>query len=157
LEICTVRKLDHTGKLVTSYQGEVIHRDERAIVLEARWQRNRLELPYVVFERGDRLVEFFFSDRWYNIFEIHAGSADRLKGWYCNLCRPAVFEADAISAIDMALDLFVFPNGDTLLLDENEFEALNLHCREPETHASVLSALAELHRMVVAHQPPFDA
>jgi predicted RNA-binding protein associated with RNAse of E/G family len=156
LEICTVRKLDFTGRLVTSYQGQVIHRDIASIVLEARWQRDRLELPYIVLEPDDRFIEFFFTDRWYNIFEIHARENDRLKGWYCNIARPAVFEDGNLSAVDLALDLFVYPNGDTLTLDQDEFDALDLQRDDPEAWRQALAAVTELRAMIAARHAPFD-
>ena len=154
--VVTVRKLDHAGNLVTSYQGQVVSRDPSSIVLEARWQRDRLVLPYVVLERGDRLIEHFFADRWYSIFQIHAGTDGRLKGWYCNFSRPAVFEEHALSAIDLELDLFVFPSGQVLLLDKEEFDALNLQSADPEAGRQVLTALAELRAKVATRHAPFD-
>lgn len=154
--VITVQKLDHAGNLVTSYQGQVVSRDANSIVLEARWQRDRLALPYIVFERGDRLLEHFFADRWYSIFEIHAGTDDRLKGWYCNFSRPAVFTDDTLSAVDLALDLFVFPEGQVLLLDEGEFDALKLERTDPEAWRQSLTAVADLRAMVATRHAPFD-
>lgn len=154
--IITVHKLDPAGHLVTSYEGQVIRRDAACIMLEAHWKRNRLVLPYVVFERGDRLVEYFYADRWYSIFEIHAGADGRLKGWYCNFSRPAVFEDQALATVDLALDLFVFPNGETLLLDEDEFDALDLPQADPEALQQVLAAVADLRKRVAARHAPFD-
>ena len=154
--IVTVRKLDHAGNLVTSYQGRVVSCDAGSIVLEARWQRDRLVLPYVIFDPGDRFVEFYFTNRWYNIFEIHAAEDDQLKGWYCNFSRPAVFEEAILSAVDLALDLFVFPSGEVLLLDEDEFDALNLQSADPEAWRHVLAAGDDLRAMVSTRRAPFD-
>jgi predicted RNA-binding protein associated with RNAse of E/G family len=153
----TVRKLDHAGNLVTSYQGQVIRRDATSIALEARWQRDRRDLGYLVLELGDRFIEFFFADRWYNVFEIHAGADDRLKGWYCNIARPGVFADDILSAVDLALDLFVYPDGRTLTLDQDEFDALNLQRDDPEAWRRSLAAVDELETMVAARRAPFDA
>jgi len=142
---------------VTSYQGQVIRRDATSIVLEARWQRDRMGLSYLVLEPGDRFVEFFFLNRWYNIFEIHAGVVDRLKGWYCNIVRPGVFADDILSAVDLALDLFVYPDGRTLTLDEDEFDTLNLQRDDPEAWRRSLAAMDELRAIVAARRAPFDA
>ncbi len=141
---------------MTSYPGQVIRRDATSIVLEARWQRDRLDLGYLVLELGDRFVEFFFTDRWYNLFEIHAGVDDRLKGWYCNIARPSVFAEGGLSAVDLALDLFVYPDGRTLTLDEDEFDALNLQREDPEAWQRSLAAVDELETMVAARRAPFD-
>ena len=157
----TVHKLDHTGRLVTSYQGKVIRREPGTLVLEARWQRGRLELSSgVILETGDRLIEFFFTDRWYSIFEIHAGTDDRLKGWYCNLSRPATLDGAlcngaTLAAVDLALDVFVYPNRQILLLDEPEFEALGLQQSDLAAWRNVLAAVDELRAMAAQGRSPF--
>ena len=46
-----------------------------------------------------------------------------------------------LSYVDLALDLLVFPDGSQLVLDEDEFAALNL---SPSEQAAARQALAEL-------------
>ena len=148
----TSRKLDHAGHLVTAYPGWVLRRDDRAIVLRTGWDRAPLDLGYVVLEPGDRWTEYFYADRWYNIFEIRA-SDGRLKGWYCNVTRPARIGADKVVAEDLALDLWVAPDGETRVLDEDEFAALPL---TPVEREAARRALAELQAMVARKAVPFD-
>jgi predicted RNA-binding protein associated with RNAse of E/G family len=147
----TIRKLDHTGNQVLAYPGQVLRRDGHAIVLRTGWDRAPMDLGFVVLEPGDRWTEYFYADRWYNIFEIHA-SDGRLKGWYCNVTRPAHIGKDEVSAQDLALDLWVAPDGDMQVLDEDEFDALPLRAAE---RAASRQALAELQRMVAQRVPPF--
>ncbi len=151
MELVTVRKLDHAGRQVTAYPGRVLRRDDRAIVLRTRWRRAPLDLGFVVLEPGDRWTEFFYADRWYNIFEIRA-SDGRLKGWYCNVTRPACISAGEVAADDLALDLWVAPDGETQVLDEDEFAALRL---TPAERESAQKALAELQTMVARKAAPF--
>jgi protein associated with RNAse G/E len=99
----------------------------------------------ILIRTGDRFMETYFTDRWYNIFEIHDREDDRLKGWYCNIGRPAVWEEDAtLSYIDLALDLWVAPDGSQTVVDEEEFLALDL---DDDTRAQALAGLAELRNM----------
>ena len=153
----TVQKLDHAGKLVTSYPARIIRQDSASLVLEAPWQTDRLELPYLTIEPGDRFVEFYYTNRWYNIFEIHGAADDRLKGWYCNVVRPIVFADGVLSWTDLALDLFVYPDGRILSLDEDEFSALNLQSNDPVAWQHSRAAVDELKAMVAARRAPFDA
>ncbi len=148
----TVIKNDHTGQEVWRYEGVILERSATRIVLEASFDRDDMDLGYVTFRRGDRFVEYFYSDRWYNIFEVHERDSGRLKGWYCNFSRPAEFNTAAIRADDLALDLFVHPDGQMLVLDREEFERLALDDRERQ---AVLDALDELCRQVEARQAPF--
>jgi predicted RNA-binding protein associated with RNAse of E/G family len=152
MEPVTVRKLDHAGRQVIAYPGQVLRRDDRAIVLRTGWGRDALDLGYVVLEPGDRWTEHFYTDRWYNIFEICA-SDGRLKGWYCNVTRPARIGADEVTAEDLALDLWVASDGETRVLDENEFAALPL---TPAEREAARQALAGLQEMVAQGMAPFE-
>jgi uncharacterized protein len=91
--------------------------------------------------RGDRFVETYFTERWYNIYEIHAREDDSLRGWYCNIGKPALLDGDCLSYVDLALDLLVFPDGRQVVLDEDEFLELDLPATDRQ-HA--LAALDEL-------------
>ena len=102
----TVRKLDHTGREVISYPGEVIERSAGRIVVRTSWDRGPLDLGFVLLEPEDRWTETFYADRWYNIFEI-CDSEGNLKGWYCNITRPARIAKNEIVAEGLALDLWV--------------------------------------------------
>ena len=148
----TVRKLDHAGRQVTAYPGRVLRRESNTIVLRTGWDRAPMYLGYVVLEPGDRWTEYFYADQWYNIFEIRA-SDGCLKGWYCNITRPARISAGEVVWEDLALDLWVAPNGETLVLDEDEFAALPL---PPTEREAARKALAELQTMVARKAIPFD-
>jgi predicted RNA-binding protein associated with RNAse of E/G family len=80
----------------------------------------------IVIKRNDRFLEAFFNDRWYNIFEIRDRDDNSLKGWYCDICKPAVITDHQISYADLALDLLVFPDGRKQVLDEDQFNHLDL-------------------------------
>ena len=80
----------------------------------------------ITLKRNDRFVETFYSDRWYNIFEIYDRDDDHFKGWYCNIGKPAIIEDDFVSYVDLALDLWVSADGTQTVLDEDELEELNL-------------------------------
>jgi hypothetical protein len=149
----TVRKLDHTGREVISYPGDVLERNSDAIVLCTIWDREPIDLDFVVLEPDDRWTETFYSDRWYNIFEIRANDG-RLKGWYCNVTRPAKITRDEVAAEDLALDLWVEPDGSIQVLDEDEFAKLEL---PPEEREAALEALGQLRAMVAWEAPPFDS
>lgn len=142
----TVIKNNHLGHEVFRYDGVILSRNDKEIVLEAFFNRDDLDLGYVVFRRGDRFIERYYTDRWYNIFEVHDRDDDHLKGWYCNFTRPAHFNEDNIIFDDLALDLWVFPDRRTLILDQDEFDQLPLNTGE---RSAVLDALEELQRSPV--------
>lgn len=149
----TVRKLDHAGREVISYPGEVLKREDGAIVLRTSWDREPMDLGFVVLEPDDNWTETFYADRWYNIFEIRADDG-HLKGWYCNVTRPARITEGEVAAEDLALDLWVEPDGETKVLDEDEFAELPL---SPEERTKARQALVELRFRAGEGMPPFDS
>lgn len=125
-----VYKLNAAGEQIWSYPARVLARDGACIRLEAFFNRDDLELGYVTFKRGDRFIEYFYADRWYNVFAVYDRDAGHLKGWYCNICRPAVLSTTVVSCEDLALDVWVDPAGATIVLDEDEFAALDIPERD---------------------------
>ncbi len=149
----TVIKRDHLGHEKIRYEGEVLQQDTTAIVIKAIFQIPIADLGFVVFRQGDVFTEWFYTDRWYNIFRVEDGETGTLKGWYCNITRPAIIADAIISADDLALDVFVHPNGDVRVLDEDEFASLDL-ANDERTKAR--NALESLKHLVDSHHPPFD-
>jgi predicted RNA-binding protein associated with RNAse of E/G family len=149
----TVIKNDHTGREIIRYEGRVLARDTVSVRLEAFFSRSDVQTPYHTFRHGDRFIEWFYSDRWYNIFEMHDVDDDRLVGWYCNVTRPAVITEETIRADDLALDVFVAPDGAITVLDEDEFAALPL---DDSTRQQALAALDAIKRLVETHESPFE-
>jgi predicted RNA-binding protein associated with RNAse of E/G family len=111
-------------------------------------------LGYTVFERGDRFVEYFYTDRWYSVFAVHTAGTRALRGWYCNIARPAQISADEVAQVDLALDVWVGPDRACLVLDEDEFAALPLR---PEEVAAARAAVLEIQDLAARGQAPFTA
>lgn len=137
----TVIKRDIHGQETYRYHGVLLTHRDCQIVLQAYFDRDDLDLHGMQLARGDRFVETYYTDRWYNIFEIHAHQDDTLRGWYCNIGRPVEIDGETISYIDLSLDLLVFPDGRQIVLDEDEFEAIEI---TPDLRRRALQALHDL-------------
>lgn len=149
----TVHKRNHLGEVVYSYRGQVVESGADWVCLQAPFTRPDVDLGYVVMRQGDLFTEWYFADRWFNIFQIEDVDTGQLKGWYCNITRPAVITPDRVSADDLQLDVFVSPDGTLMLLDEDEFDALNLSSDE---RMEALRAVETLRTAVAERTAPFD-
>lgn len=139
-----------------TYQGDLLLHEPDHILIHARWDCAALDLGYVMFETGDHFYEHYYTQRWFNIFVIKSDTVG-LKGWYCNITRPAQMQGDTIVSEDLELDLFVSPDRTEMLtLDVEEFEARDFARHDPAAHVAALSALDELKRMARQGTPPFD-
>lgn len=148
-----VHKLDEKGVEVWRYSGRLLKKTETYITLEARYDNEDQDFHGLKLRSGDRFVETFYSDRWYNVFAIFDVNTDVLKGWYCNVTRPAAIEAGHVFAEDLALDLIVLPNGTWKVLDEEQFADQDLTLEERQ-HA--LKAITELQTLVIRRAGHFQ-
>ncbi|MDJ0385389.1 DUF402 domain-containing protein [Streptomyces sp. G-G2] len=104
------------------------------------------DFGFVRFEPGDVFTEHFWRDRWYAVKEVR-GATGVLKGWYCDITRPAVMSDGEILVEDLDLDLWVSADGsDVRRLDEDEFAESGLAGRDPEAAMRAVAALDALER-----------
>ena len=137
----TIIKQDISGQEVWRYSCRILIREQNHLVIEAYFDRDDIEFHGLWLCKGDRFIETYFFDRWYNIFEIHDQQNDHTKGWYCNISSP-IKEVDGLLVYrDYALDLIVFPDGKQVLLDEDEYNELDLSKKEIDTIQSALTDL----------------
>jgi len=145
-DMVLVRKLDYaTGHVLISWPGTLVHVIDDLVVVRAAFASmsgNPVFVDGVPFSRGDIFTEFYFLDRWYNVFHI-ADAVGRRKGWYCNVTLPATLDDEGVTFVDLALDLFAHPDGRFTVLDEDEFAASE-NVYSPEHAAQARQAIAEL-------------
>jgi uncharacterized protein len=147
-----VQKKNPAGEVTYEYEGVLLSRDENSVTLAALFDRADMPFMDVVFKTGDRFVEYYYADRWYNIFAIHDREDGQIKGWYCNIGKPAVIDDGIVSYVDLALDLWVAMDGKQTVLDEDEFEELRL---DEELRTGALKGLEELKLLFKSKNPPF--
>ena len=145
-----ILKKNINDEVTWQYEGAVLSRAENAITLEALFNRDDMPFMDIVLKRNDRFVETFYSDRWYNIFEIYDRDDGKFKGFYCNIGKPAIIEDDFVSYVDLALDLWVSANGEQTVLDEDELEDLNL---DDDLKHKVYESLRELQELIKTKSP----
>ena len=121
-----ILKKNLADEVTWQYEGVELNRDENSITIEALFNRDDLPFQGIVLKRNDRFVETFYTDKWYNIFAIYDRDDKKLKGWYCNITKPAIVEDGSVSYVDLALDLWVSADGKQTVLDEDELEELKL-------------------------------
>ena len=66
-----VKKLNPAGQVTFRYTGRVLAQQADRVVLEAVFNRDDLPIYEIILRRGDRFVETYFTDRWYNVFAIY--------------------------------------------------------------------------------------
>jgi hypothetical protein len=133
------------GRLKIRYPAEVVADDGTVVTVRAPWAAAGIrDFGFVRFEPGDVFTEHYWRDRWYAVKEVRT-SEGTLKGWYCDVTRPAVRNGATLTVEDLDLDLWCSADGKTILrLDEDEFAESGLAAKDPEAASAALSALNTL-------------
>lgn len=107
----------HNANFVRQTEKEIVVVNDRANVIDGDGRRWKTKEPAVCY---------FFKDFWFNVIcMLRNGSIY----YYCNLSSPYALDSEGIKYIDYELDVKVFPSGDRLILDRDEFEfnAIDFH------------------------------
>ena len=149
--IVAITKQDHSGRALLTYTGELEQASADKVAVRCYWTNSQaVTVGFLTFSAGDILLEYFYRYEWFNIFKLYTGTG-RLKGWYCNLAESVILTDSIIRWRDLALDLVISPDGQQLLLDEDEFEALQ---PSEELRHTAREVLATLWRWVKVGHPP---
>ncbi|MER5436298.1 DUF402 domain-containing protein [Streptomyces sp. NPDC002588] len=133
------------GRTKIRYPAGLLSDDGTRIVVRAPWAGDGVrDFGFVRFEAGDVFTEYYWRDRWYAVKEVR-DRAGTVKGWYCDITRPAVLTGGELLVEDLDLDLWRSADGtDVRRLDEDEFAAGGLARTDPEAAAAAVAALDEL-------------
>jgi predicted RNA-binding protein associated with RNAse of E/G family len=141
--------------VITAWTGDIVEDAGDHIVIRARWATTNtpLFLGYTVFEPGDVFLERYYAGRWFSVWQVISQRTGRTKGWYANVCQPVEREGDQLRFVDMELDVFVWPDGRFVILDEEDLERAQLPQAETE---AAKAGLAEVSTWILERRPPFD-
>jgi protein associated with RNAse G/E len=113
------------GKLKRSWKAKLLSVEPGRIDAVGEFDAEVDHPELGLIRRGTISYEFFWPDRWYNIFRFHEPDG-RLRCFYCNIIMPPEFDGHTIDYVDLDIDILVWPDGRCEVLDEEEFAANSL-------------------------------
>ena len=151
----TVRVLKHDGSDYRRWNAHLRRRDHSLIVLDAAFDVDVSHQALGEISKGTRTVEYYWLDRWYNVFEFLEPDG-RTRLWYCNINLPPNFDGDVLTYVDLDLDILVQPDYSYRVMDMEEFEEhAKRYGYSDEEMRSAHAAVAELISLIERRQFPF--
>lgn len=156
LDAITVRACKFDGAIHRSWHARLRRRLDSLLILDARFEEEIRHAELGTIARGTLSVEYYWLDRWYNVFRFHE-PAGRLRNYYCNVNVPPAFDGRVLSYIDLDIDILVAPDLSYSILDEDEFRESAARFNYPSAiQENALKALDELVILIEGRQFPFD-
>jgi protein associated with RNAse G/E len=151
----TVRVLKYDGTEYRRWSATIAQREGQLIVLDAEFAEEVRHHLLGDISRGTRTIEYYWLDRWYNIFRF-LESDGTTKLYYCNVNTRPEISRGVLSYIDLDLDILVQPDFSYQVLDLEEFEAnAARYGYTDQVKRQTQMALAELISMIETRQFPF--
>ncbi|MBD0370816.1 MAG: DUF402 domain-containing protein [Pyrinomonadaceae bacterium] len=151
-----VRVLKYDGTLHREWRAHVSERAESLLVLDAEFEEEVNHSRLGLIRRGTVSVEYYWLDRWYNVFRFLEPDGS-LKIFYCNVNMPPALDGRVLTYVDLDIDMIVFPDLSIEILDLDEFEANALRYSYPaHVKSGAHKALDELQSLIETRAFPFD-
>lgn len=152
-----VRTYKYDGREHRRWEAQISEHHDQLLVLDAKFSEEINHPLLGIIEHGTVSIEYYWLDRWYNIFRFLKPNGD-LRNFYCNVNVPPSFSKGTLSYIDLDIDVLVEADLTYTVLDEDEFAANTLRFNYPsEIQRQAYQALEELIQLIKLRSYPFNA
>lgn len=106
------------------FEQTMVHdgEDVKVTLAEAPTSRAPMRIEgQIVLEPGSEVVWFTFPDAWHDVGRFHRADGT-FTGLYANILTPPALDGTEWDTTDLFLDVWLSPQGDVLLLDEEELD-----------------------------------
>lgn len=152
-----VRALKFDGTEHRQWRASRIRREGTLLVLDAAFDQEVRHSQLGLIERGTVSIEYYWLDRWYNVFRFLEPDG-RLRNFYCNVNMPPRFDGRTLTYVDLDMDIVVSPDLSYEILDMDEFETNALKFKYPvDVGSKAQRALDELIALIESREFPFNS
>jgi protein associated with RNAse G/E len=152
----TINSLKYDGSVRRSWSCKFVDKvgDLLVFIGEFETEVNHPDLGHI--KRGTISYEYYWLDRWYNVFRFHEPDG-KIRNYYCNINMPPKFEDGILEYIDLDIDVVVWHDFSLEKLDVEEFEEHAEKFGYPEeVLVNAQLGLEELMALIEAREFPFD-
>lgn len=128
----TVNSRNYDQTIRRSWQCELIERQDPMILLVGEFDRDVEHSGLGLIRKGTVSYEYFWLDRWYNIFRFHEPEGG-LRNYYCNVAMPPKLENHVLDYVDLDIDILVWPDLRYEVIDHDDFQSNALKFDYPNT------------------------
>jgi uncharacterized protein len=152
-----VQTYKYDGAEHRRWSASVQRQEGSLLVLDATFDEEINHDLIGTITRGTISTEYYWLDRWFNIFRFSAPDG-RLQSYYCNINIPPVLDGEVLRYIDLDIDILVQPDLTYRVVDLEDFESnAKRYGYSNEVRASAENALNEVIALIESGAFPFNA
>jgi protein associated with RNAse G/E len=155
-KLITINSRKFDGSIKKSWNVELINRDNCLFTFVGEFKDEVIHSQIGVIRRGTVSYEFYWLNRWYNVFRFHEPDGN-LRNFYCNINLPFKFAGNVLDYVDLDIDILVWKDFSYQILDSDEFlENAERFSYSDEMRKKVRAARDELISLIETRTFPFD-
>ncbi|CAN5381320.1 hypothetical protein BH10ACI2_BH10ACI2_05420 [soil metagenome] len=152
--IVTVNSRKYDLSIHRSWECSLIERRGSMLLFHGEFDRDVDHSDLGLIKKGTISYEYYWLDRWYNIFRFHEPDG-AFRNFYCNINMPPVFENGILDYVDLDIDVLIWPGEHSKILDEFEYQENALkYGYSVEVRQNVANALSEILEMIKNDELP---
>ncbi len=155
-QIVTVNSRKYDQSIRRSWNCRLVERRDPLLMFVGEFETDVDHADLGFIRRGTVSYEYYWLDRWYNVFRFHEPDSS-FRNFYCNINMPPKFAQNVLNYVDLDIDVVVHADFSYKILDIEEFDANALKFAYPED--VVLRAqltLKEIIQSIEEREFPFD-
>lgn len=143
-ELVTINSRNYDGTIRRSWRCRFAKQCGSRLSFDGVFDRDIEHQDLGIIRRGTVSYEYYWLDRWYNVFRFHEPDGE-FRNFYCNINTPPIFRRGVLDYVDLDLDIVIWPGGSFKILDQDEF-ALNVDVFNypPDVIAAALGTVRDL-------------
>lgn len=148
------RKYD--GSIRKTWKCKLTGRDDTLLVFVGIFDEDITHPGLGDIIRGTVSYEYYWLDRWYNVFRFHEPDGS-FRNYYCNINMPPTFADGVLDYVDLDIDVIVGKSFDYEVVDRDDFETNAAKYGYPtRVRSRAEQTLAELIEQIENRRFPFD-
>lgn len=152
----TINSRRFDGSIYRSWKCELLEETKEYWLFIGEFEKEVSHSKLGIIRRKTLSYEYYFKDKWFNIFRFHEPEGD-LKYYYCNINMPPVFENGVLDYVDLDIDILVQKDFSFEILDEDEFVESSIKYKyHSELILQVGKYINELSSLIQDRLFPFD-
>lgn len=113
-----IESYKHNGQLHRKWRDTMVVKTEQNILIGVNDRTLITESDGRKWVSREPAIVYFHNKLWFNVIVMLRPEG---VAYYCNLGSPFILDREALKYIDYDLDIKVFPDGETRLLDVDEY------------------------------------
>ena len=155
-QLVTINSRKFDGKIHRSWQAELIERRDSLLIFMGKFAEEINHTNLGVIRRGTISFEYYWFDRWYNIFQFHEPDGE-LRNFYCNISQPPKLQRNVLDYVDFDIDILVWKDFSFEILDLEEFDENKKKFKYPAKIINeIQKSVSQIKFLIQKRRFPFD-